>query len=123
MLTALFLGIGFSAGPGWAATVEEGVAATFAKFKQALAARDGVLASRYIDDRTATFYENIHRAALTMPKGQLLRQPRFFQLEVFSARLLFGKSEIETTDGRDLYAKLTAVGATGVSESLNLVKI
>ena len=123
MLTALFLGIGFASGPGWAATVEEGVAATFAKFKQAMAARDGVIASRYIDDRTAAFYEKIHRAALTMPQDQLLRQSRFFQLEVFSTRLLVGKSEIENIDGRELYAKLAAAGATGVPDSLDLVKI
>lgn len=123
MLVACFLGIVLSAGQGWAGTVEEGVSAAFAEFKQALVARDGVTASRYIDDRTAAFYENVRSAVLKMPKDQVLKQRRFFQLEVFSTRLLFGKSEIEDTDGRGLYAKLAAAGATGVSDSLNLGKI
>lgn len=120
LILAAFISLsGIAVVPAWPATVEEGVSAAFAVFKQALAARDGPAAARYIDDRTAAYYEKIRRAALRMPKNQLLRQPLFFQFGVLSTRLRFREDEIAGTDGRGFYAKLAADGAAGISEALN----
>lgn len=124
ILTILLLSLAASVTQGRAASVEEGVSAAFAKFKQALTRRDGAGAARYIDDRTADFYEKIGRAALRMPKDQLLKQPLFFQAAVLSTRLLFGKKEIENAEGRGVYAKLAAAASTGTpGDSLALVKV
>jgi len=111
---------------GEAATVEEAAAAAFAKFNEALVSRDGAVAARYVDARTEEFYERVRRAALTMPKRQLLKQPLFFQAEVLATRARFGKSELERSEGRDVFTKLAAAGAAGapnVFESLTLAKI
>jgi hypothetical protein len=124
LLLALVASSGFLVAQGSAATVEEGVSAAFAKFKQALAARDGAAAARYIDDRTAAFYARMRRAALRMPQDRLLKQPLFFQVGVFSTRLRFSKEEVEKTDGRGLYAKLAAGGDPGIpGDALTVVKI
>lgn len=125
-ILALFLSLAVLAASASAGTVEEGVSTAFANFKQALAARNGAAAANYIDDRTAAFYEKIRRAALRMPKNQLLKEPLFFQIEVFSTRLSFSKAEIEKTDGRGVYTKLAAAGETAALDafnSLTLIKI
>lgn len=120
---ALFLSLAVPAAPGRTATVEEGVSIAFRNFQQALDARNGTAAANYIDDRTAAFYEKIRRAALRMPKKQLLKESLFFQAGVFSTRLRFSKDEIGKTDGRGVYAKLTAAGETGAPGAFNFLAL
>lgn len=123
---ALGLALACAAGPSRAATVEEGASAAFAKFKQALADRDGAAAARYADDRSLDFYERVRRAALKMQKDQLLKQSLFFQGEVLAARVRYNKSEIERAEGREIFAKLATAGtadAPNAFGSMTLAKI